>query len=99
LALTLIVPDTPFTDYKRARTLLEEYLQDAHKDNREDRSLALLMLAPLDEIARLEEQLDQLKAIEKDITDTEQSVNVPTPAQKPVPEQNHEPEKKATTGR
>jgi hypothetical protein len=99
LALTLIVPDTPFTDYKRARTLLEEYLQDAPKDNREDRSLALLMLAPLDEIARLEEQLDQLKAIEKDITDTEQSVNVPTPTPEPTPEQNHESEETDTSGR
>ena len=99
LALTLIVPDTPFTNYKRARTLLEEYLQDAYKDNRKDRSLALLVLAPLDEIARLEEQLDQLKAVEKDITDTEQSVNVPTPAHKPVPKQNHEPEKTDTSGR
>jgi len=57
------------------------------------------MLAPLDEIARLEEQLDQLKAIEKDITDTEQSVNTPTPAPEPVPDPSHEPEKTDTSGR
>jgi len=56
-------------------------------------------LAPLDEIARLEEQLDQLKAIEKDITDTEQSVNVPTPSPEPVPEPSHEPEKTDISGR
>jgi hypothetical protein len=90
------VPDTPFTDYKRAKTLLGEYLQDADNDNQEDRSFALLMLAPLDEIARLEEQLYQLKAIEKDITDTEQSVNVPTPTPDPAEsatESNYVPEK------
>ena len=80
LALTLIMPDTPFADYARAKVLLGEYLRDAGKEEQENRSLGVLMLALLDEIARLEGQLDQLKAIEKDITETEQSVNVPTPA-------------------
>jgi hypothetical protein len=99
LALTLIMPDSPFADFARAKTLLGEYLRDADEKMLEDRGLAVLMLALLDEIARLEEQLDQLKAIEKDITETEQSVNVPTPAAEPAPVPNDELEKENTGGR
>jgi hypothetical protein len=99
LALTLIMPDTPFADFARAKTLLSEYLRDADKEKPEDRGLAVLMLTLLDEIARLKEQLDQLKAIEKDITETEQSVNVPTPAAEPAPVPNDELEEEDTGGR
>jgi len=89
-ALTLMVPDAPFADFARAKVLLNEYLHDADKEKPEDRSLASLMLMLLDDVARLEEQLEQLKAIEKDITETEQSVNVPTPTPPPAPEDERE---------
>jgi hypothetical protein len=92
LALTLILPDAPFADFERAAELLGDYLQNADKEDPEDRSLAGLLLTLLDKVARLEEQLDQLKAIEKDITETEQSVNVPAPAPAPEPESNDERE-------
>lgn len=97
LALILVTSDTPFKDFARAKVLLGEYLQHSEKEEPEDRSLASLLLTLLDEVARLEEQLEQLKAIERDITKTEQSVNVPTPAPAEKPE--NEREKDNTSGR
>jgi len=99
LALTLIIPETPFADFARAKKLLEEYLHDAENEESDDKNLAMLMVLLLDEITRLDEQLDQLKAIEKDITETEQSVNVPTPAPDPSPAVNDELEEEDTTSR
>ena len=88
LALTLIVPDTPFADLERAKVLLGDYLHNADKEEPEERGLAALILALLDEVTRTEEKLEQLKEIEKDITETEQSVNVPMPT--PTPKEEHE---------
>jgi hypothetical protein len=101
LALTLILPEAPFADFERAAELLGDYLRHADKEDPEDRSLAGLLLTLLDKVARLEEQLDQLKAIEKDITETEQSVNVPAPAPAPAPapESNDEHEEDDTSSR
>ena len=92
LALTLILPEASFADFERAKELLDDYLKNADNEQAEDRSLALLLLALLEKVARLQEQLDQLQEIEEDITETEQSVNVPTPAPAPEPEPEPEPE-------
>lgn len=43
-----------------------------------------------DEIARLQAQFEQLKQIEHTITETQRSVNIPTPAAAPTPEQNEQ---------
>jgi len=99
LAMTLIVPDAPFADFARAKVLLTEYLQNADEEKPEDRVLASLMLTLLDEVARLQEQLEQLKAIEKDITQTEQSVNVPAPTPAPLFAPKENLEKDDTVGR
>lgn len=95
LALTLILPEASFANFERAKELLGDYLKDADNEKTEDRSLAALLLALLKKVARLQEQLDQLQEIEKDIAKTEQSVNVPTPV--PVPDD--EPKKDDTSSR
>ncbi len=95
LALTLILPEASFADFERAKELLDDYLENADNEKAEDRGLALLLLALLEKVARLQGQLDQLQEIEKDITETEQSVNVPTPA--PAPDD--EPKKDDTSSR
>lgn len=93
LALLLTLPDTPFADHKRAKVLLDAFMSTANEQDAEDQSLAVLMLALLDEVTRLEAQLEQLKSIEQDITETEQSVNVPAPAPALQPDLEPEPER------
>lgn len=86
LALVLTIPDAPYTDFSHAKALLDAYLDSSGNEESENRDLARILLALLDEIERLEKQLEQLKEIENDITDTEKSVNVPS--REPTP--NHE---------
>jgi hypothetical protein len=101
LALLLCVPDTPFVDYPRARTLVSAFIDSQRGQDKEDVGLAQLLrvlLAEVDrnktELDRLGAKLQQLQEIEKDITHTEQSVNVPAPA--PV---EHERKEKHPSGR
>jgi hypothetical protein len=97
LAVTLMLPDAPFTDFERAKVLLVEYLRNPSNEEPEDLALAELLLVLLDEVARLEAQLDQLKAIEKDITETERSVNVPAPAPESIPASTDSDEREEDT--
>jgi hypothetical protein len=101
LALLLCVPDTPFVDYPRARTLVSDFINSQNGQDKDDIGLAQLLrvlLAEVDrnktELDRLGAKLQQLQEIEKDITHTEQSVNVPAPA--PV---EHERKEKHPSGR
>jgi hypothetical protein len=89
MALLLSLPDTSFTDYQRAHALVADFIAMQGDGNPADAGLARLLRVLFEElekkdneIARLGTQLEQLKQIEKDLTHTEQSVNVtaPTPA-------------------
>jgi hypothetical protein len=86
MALLLSLPDTSFTDYQRAHALVADFIAMQGDDNPGDAGLARLLQVLFEElekkdneIARLGTQLEQLKQIEKDLTHTEQSVNVPAP--------------------
>jgi hypothetical protein len=101
MAILLCLPDTPFVDFKRARTLVSDFLRSGSEHSAEDLGLAELMRVLLaenerkqNELGRLGTQIEQLKEIEKDITHTEQSVNVPTP-----PPTEDERKEKDTPGR
>jgi hypothetical protein len=103
LALLLCVPDTPFVDYPRARTLVSDFISSHRGQDQEDAGLAQLLrvlLAEVDrnktELERLGTKLQQLQEIEKDITHTEQSVNVPAPTPAPV---EHERKEEHPSGR
>jgi hypothetical protein len=103
LALLLCVPDTPFVDYPRARTLVSDFISSRRGQDKDDIGLAQLLrvlLAEVDksktELERLGTKLQQLQEIEKDISHTEQSVNVPAPSPAPV---EHERKEEHPSGR
>ncbi|MGA7978742.1 MAG: hypothetical protein WCA32_00775 [Chromatiaceae bacterium] len=103
MALLLCLPDTAFVNFQRARALVAQYLDAAPGQDREDLGLAQLLHVLLaevqrkdEEIERLGTQLQQLKEIEKDITHTEQSVNVPAPTPTPPADERKETD---TSGR
>ncbi|MEJ2386546.1 MAG: hypothetical protein P8Y27_04310 [Chromatiaceae bacterium] len=103
LALLLCVPETPFVDYPRARTLVSDFISSQRGQDKDDIGLAQLLrvlLAEVDksktELERLGTKLQQLQEIEKDISHTEQSVNVPAPSPAPV---EHERKEEHPSGR
>jgi len=97
LALMLTLPNRPPADYERAKLLLEEFMTSTDEKDPEDLGLATLLLSLLNEVERLdaetdrlEAQLEQLQVIEENITDTEQSVNIPAPTPAPNDELKEE---------